>query len=344
MNVWPATVRVPLRAAPVLAATVKLTVPFPLPLAPDVIVNHGTLLDAVHEHPAAVVTATGVPAPPDAPIDCDVGLIEKLHGAAAWLTVKVWPPIVTVPDRVPPVFAATFTLTEPLPLPLAPLAIVSHGALLVAVQVQPAAVDTATFTPFAPAAGTDWLVGLMLTVHDVPDDPAWLTVNVVPPILMLPMRPVVDEFAATLKPREAFPLPLAGDVSVIHGTRLLAVHGHPEAAVIATDPEPPADAIDVDVGCSVMVQLGGGGAGPAAGSWAIAMATLPTVTVPVRALPGFGATVKLTLPPPVPERRDRAIQLTSLDAVQAQPPGPEMVSAPVPPAAVKWFPDATTVS
>ena len=54
-----------MRWAPVFAATVNATVPLPLPVAPDVIVNHGllVLLTAVHAQPAVVVTVTVVPAP-----------------------------------------------------------------------------------------------------------------------------------------------------------------------------------------------------------------------------------------------------------------------------------------
>jgi hypothetical protein len=51
---------VPVRALPVLAATLRPTEPFPLPDAPEVIVIHGTPLVAVHVQPAAVVTATVV--------------------------------------------------------------------------------------------------------------------------------------------------------------------------------------------------------------------------------------------------------------------------------------------
>ena len=36
----------------------KETVPFPAPLAPEVTVNHGALLEAVHGHPEAVFTDT----------------------------------------------------------------------------------------------------------------------------------------------------------------------------------------------------------------------------------------------------------------------------------------------
>src|SRR6185436_14801084 len=49
----PATVSVPARAVPVvLGATVKLTVPFPLPLAPESIVMNGLLLTAFQSHGA----------------------------------------------------------------------------------------------------------------------------------------------------------------------------------------------------------------------------------------------------------------------------------------------------
>ena len=66
----------PTRAASVLAAIENATLPLPVPLAPETIDTHGTLLDAFHEQPAALETAIGVPAPPPAPTDCDVGLME----------------------------------------------------------------------------------------------------------------------------------------------------------------------------------------------------------------------------------------------------------------------------
>jgi hypothetical protein len=66
VNVLPAIVSVPTRVVAVgLAATVKVTVPFPDPDAPPVTAIHVTLLAAVHAHPAAVVTVL-VPLPPEA--------------------------------------------------------------------------------------------------------------------------------------------------------------------------------------------------------------------------------------------------------------------------------------
>jgi hypothetical protein len=54
---------VPLRAAPVLAATANATVPFPDPEAPLEIVIHGTLDVAAQAQPLFAVTPT-LPFPP----------------------------------------------------------------------------------------------------------------------------------------------------------------------------------------------------------------------------------------------------------------------------------------
>jgi hypothetical protein len=75
VNVRVATVNVPVRWAPVLAPTVNVALPFPLPLAPDPTFSQEALLEAVHAHPVPAVTAMVEPAPPPAPIDWDVGLI-----------------------------------------------------------------------------------------------------------------------------------------------------------------------------------------------------------------------------------------------------------------------------
>ena len=62
VNVCPATVMAPVRAMPVLAATVKLMVPLPVP-APDVIEIQLSAVDAVHVHPVPAVIPTD-PVPP----------------------------------------------------------------------------------------------------------------------------------------------------------------------------------------------------------------------------------------------------------------------------------------
>jgi hypothetical protein len=65
LNVCPPIDSVPSRVPPGFAATLNATEPFPVPLAPDVMVIHETLLLAVHAQPLAVVTLTE-PEPPAA--------------------------------------------------------------------------------------------------------------------------------------------------------------------------------------------------------------------------------------------------------------------------------------
>jgi len=54
----PATVSVPVRVGPLVAATANVTLPAPFPLAPLLMLIHGALLVAVHAHPAAALTVT----------------------------------------------------------------------------------------------------------------------------------------------------------------------------------------------------------------------------------------------------------------------------------------------
>src|SRR5438552_5690761 len=93
-------VRVPLRCAPVLAATVSETVPEPLPLAPAVIVIHATLLAAVQLQPAVVVTAIGVAGPAASvtvwlvPLNANTQL--PVPPEASWVIVTACPAIVAI--------------------------------------------------------------------------------------------------------------------------------------------------------------------------------------------------------------------------------------------------------
>jgi len=65
---------------PLVAATVKPTVPLPVPDAPLTIVSHGSLAVAVHAHDGAeAVTATD-PDPPVSGKRWPLGAIEKVHG------------------------------------------------------------------------------------------------------------------------------------------------------------------------------------------------------------------------------------------------------------------------
>jgi hypothetical protein len=170
----------------VFAEAAIVTVPLPLPLPPALIVNHdGALLDAVHAHPAGAPIEV-VTVPPPAPTELFAGVSAYVQGAAAWSTVNVCPPIVSVPCRVcVAAFAAAENDTEPLPLPLAlPVTINQVGMLLVALHEQPAGAVIAV-DPVPPPAATDALIGDSEYVQAAP---AWLTVNVCPPIVSVPCR------------------------------------------------------------------------------------------------------------------------------------------------------------
>jgi hypothetical protein len=156
-KVCPATVTVPVRAAPEFAATLRFTVPSSLV---PVTVIQGALLVAVQSQAAPVVTFRLVE-PPLAGALKLVGVIVYVHGATAWLTLKVCPATVTVPLRALPELAAMSRFTAPLPGPLPPLVMLIHVALLVAVQPQAAAVVTLTLVG-PPPEGALWLVGVIV--------------------------------------------------------------------------------------------------------------------------------------------------------------------------------------
>ena len=75
-----------------------MTVPEPEPLLPAVIVSQLLLLVAVQEQPAPAVTPT-LPLLALEATDALGDEMEYVQGAAAWLTVRVWPAIVKVPVR-----------------------------------------------------------------------------------------------------------------------------------------------------------------------------------------------------------------------------------------------------
>jgi hypothetical protein len=151
-----------------------------------------------------------------------------------WVTVSVRPAIVRVPVRcVVAVFAATVTATVPLPLPDAPEVIVSHDALLVAVQPHPPATVTVTDSG-SPDAGEVRTVGAIVYEHGV--TPAWVTVNGWFAIVSVAERDVVAVFALALNATGPVPLPLAPDVIVSQPAGLVAFQVQPAAAVTVTDP------------------------------------------------------------------------------------------------------------
>jgi hypothetical protein len=92
-------VSVPVRGLVVpFSLTEKATVPFPEPELPLVTVIQVTLLIAVHEQPELQVTPTA-PVPEADPIETVVVDSEYAHELAAWVTVTVFPAIVSVAVR-----------------------------------------------------------------------------------------------------------------------------------------------------------------------------------------------------------------------------------------------------
>lgn len=109
MNVTPAIVIVPVRGrSEEFEATLYVTLPVPLPEAPDVTTIHEALLTAVHAQPAAFDVTVTVADPPAAVGELAVGEIDVLQTIPACVTVNVWPPTVIVAVREVVVgFAAT---------------------------------------------------------------------------------------------------------------------------------------------------------------------------------------------------------------------------------------------
>jgi hypothetical protein len=116
----------------------------PFPLEPAVNEIQEAVFVAVQAQPGGAFTVIE-PVPPIAEMEALVGLSEYVQGAGAGAgcdTVTVCPAIVIVPLRAAPVLAAAVNDDVPLPAPLVPEVIVSHGALLVAVHAHVGVVVT----------------------------------------------------------------------------------------------------------------------------------------------------------------------------------------------------------
>ena len=151
---------------------------------------HVLLLCAVQGQPVPEVTPN-VPVPPAPEIVAETGLIAYVH-PSAWLIVDVSPATVIVPVRAGPLLAATKTFTGPLPAPVAPNVIEIHALLLVAVQVQLLPAVTLIAPPPPPFGNVPvlWFIEYM--------HPSWLTVNVCPATVIVPVRLAPLVFPATV--------------------------------------------------------------------------------------------------------------------------------------------------
>jgi hypothetical protein len=207
---------------------VAAPVPDPVPA----MVIHATLLVAVHAHPLEVVSVI-VPVSPAPTAVREVGVMEYVQAAAAWLTWNVCPAMVTVPLRaLVAVFAPTLSVTAPFPFPLAPPVTVTHATLLTEVHAHPVGAVTVRFADPA-VAGTEALVAESANVHAAPD---WLTVIVCPAMLIVPEREMPDVFGATVKFAEPSPDIEPPLVIVIQLTALPAVHAQLDPVVTAMLP------------------------------------------------------------------------------------------------------------
>lgn len=147
----------PLRAAPEFAVTVNVAVPEPVREAPSATTIQSAAETAVQAHVAADAVTAIDPEPPVLATLCVGGEMVNVHGAgsgAAWETVKVCVPIVSVPVRAAPVFAAAVNVTVPLPVPEAPAATVSHAAFAVAVHAHVLADAVTATEPGPPVSAT----------------------------------------------------------------------------------------------------------------------------------------------------------------------------------------------
>ena len=194
MKDCPATVTEPdLDELPGLADTEKLAVPLPLPLPPDCKVTQLTLLEALQEQPPAAVTLTGTVPPAELTVWL-VGEMEGLQATPDWVTAKDCPATVSVPIREAAV-ALGETEKVAFPLPEGLLAGVTEAQLtpLEALQEQPPGAVTLTDT-VPPVELTVWLVGEMEGLQAAPD---WVTVKLLPAMVMVPLCEAVAGLAET---------------------------------------------------------------------------------------------------------------------------------------------------
>lgn len=285
-----------------------------------------------------------------------------------------------VPVRAPLVLGNTTYCTLPLPVPEAPGVTTIHEALLPALHAQSLVVETFT-VPVVPRTGAFALVGEMEYEHETGGGAggggdggggdggggdggggdggggdggdgglvlaACVTVNARPAMVSVPVR-AAPVLLAAVNVTDPLPVPVAPDVTVIHSTALVAVHWHVLPAETVTGvPAPPAALMFWLVGEIVALHAGGGGGGGGAGMLTADCVTvgrwLATAIVPLRAAPSLRATVKLTVPVPVPVGDDvSAIQPTSTVAVHRHSLAVVMVSLPGPPSEPTLWLDGVT--
>ena len=125
--------------------------------------------------------------------------------------------------------------TSPSPVPLVPEVIVTQGALLVAVQMQPEGAVTDTF-PLHPC----WKQEIVFSLSEMKHESLsfWNTENATVPLMtMNPVRSP-EEFGATEKLTVPLPVPVPEEM-VIHALEVKAVQWHAEVVLTLKVPAPP---------------------------------------------------------------------------------------------------------
>jgi hypothetical protein len=164
VTVLPATLTVPVRFAPLFAATLRVVEPLPLPEAGDLEI-HETAELTVQLHSRVVEMLTFFELLPDT-ADQEVGVTVYEH-PDTWLTDTLRPATVIDAVRVEePVFGVAVTVTEPLPVPAVEPS-VSQVALSLAVHPHPAVVEMVMLLS-PPPPGSERLVGVTVNAHAEP--------------------------------------------------------------------------------------------------------------------------------------------------------------------------------
>jgi hypothetical protein len=175
-----------------------------------------------------------------------------VHAAPVCVTLNVLPAIVTLPLRdVVPVYESALTVTVPPPEPAAPAVMLSQVSVVAAAHVQPIGAVTVT-SVFPPAAENVCAPGEIVCVQGTP---SCVALNVLPAIVIVPLRGVMPGFAVAFKVTLPLPEPLDPAVIVIHEALLVAPQVQPVGAVTATVVDSPAGAKSFEPGAIVSVQV-----------------------------------------------------------------------------------------
>ena len=151
--------------------------------------------------------------------------------------------MVIVPVRsLSSTFGETVYSTVSDPVPDEPRSTASQSTLTVAVHAHVAAEAVTVTLPLPPSDEMDPVAGDIEKVHGGGGGAACDTVNVCPPIVIVPVR-AAAVFTSTVKATAPLPMPEAPLVTVNHAAFALAVQLHVFAdAVTATEPDVPVSA------------------------------------------------------------------------------------------------------